>query len=189
MVNVFVCLLVLFCCQIVFAIETVKNVEINRCMGTWFEIASIPNRWQADCYKNTKSHYAPNQDGTFNLRKSCITKSGQLKEISGTGEVTNPITHAEFKVSFIPLLSFVGWFTGQYKMLLVDPQYRYAVMGEDRLEYGWILARRSNIPNRELAEIEKQIRLMGYDSCKFLITAQESGPRHERKPLCEVVKN
>lgn len=186
--KLFMTLMLIVAYKGAFALETVPRVDIKRCMGDWYEIASIPNLWQADCYKNTKSHYGANSDGTFDLKKSCLTKGGQKKEITGTGLITNKETNAEFRISFIPILHYLGWFTGQYKMLLVDPEYRFAVLGTDSLEYGWILARLPNIPPRELAQIETQIRQMGYDSCKFKITIQERGPHMQAKPLCEVVK-
>ena len=33
----------------VFASETVESVDINKYMGQWYEVASIPTRFQKDC--------------------------------------------------------------------------------------------------------------------------------------------
>ena len=189
MLKILITFMLICSYELVFGIETVKSVDLKRTMGTWYEIASIPNKWQADCYKNTKSVYTPNKNGSFDLTKSCIKKNGRGAEISGEGNVVNKETNAEYKVSFVPLLHLFGWFTGQYKMLLVDPDYRFAVVGEDNMEYGWIMARQHSIHYRDLAMLESQIRQMGYDSCKFLITIQERGPYQESKPLCEVAKH
>jgi apolipoprotein D and lipocalin family protein len=186
--KLLVILLVITSFKLAFAIETVKTVDLSRTMGTWYEIASIPNMWQADCNKNTKSSFSPKKDGTFEVKKSCITKTGQQKQNTGEGIVIQNKTSAEYKVNFVPLLHFLGWFTGLYKMILLDPEYRFAVIGEDKFEYGWILARRQNIPPRDLAEIETQVRALGYDTCKFMITIQERGPHHENVTLCQAVK-
>lgn len=188
LIKFFITLLLIYFYDLAFAIETVKNVDLKRTMGTWYEIASIPNKWQADCYKNTKSTYTPNKSGSFDLTKSCIRKNGRVETIKGEGHVTNKETNAEYKVSFVPILHLFGWFTGQYKMLIVDPDYKFALVGEDNMEYGWIMARQPVIHYRDLALIESQMRRMGYDSCKFMITIQESGPHQESKPLCDAVK-
>ncbi len=172
-----------------FAIETVPSVDLSRYLGKWYEIASIPAWFQKKCVKNTTAEYKLLDFGKIDVINSCTKKDGTVSVANGIARVVNKNTNAELKVSFVPLVNHFGWFAGQYKVLVLDPDYQYVVVGEDKLSFGWILSRAPSLSIDILAQLEKEIRRLGYDSCKFLISKQENGSFLESGvPLCQVVK-
>ncbi|HMT29992.1 MAG TPA: lipocalin family protein, partial [Bacteroidia bacterium] len=58
-------------------LETVQSVELERYMGTWFEIASIPASFQKGC-SCSKADYQLSEDKTYvKVINSCIKKGKQ----------------------------------------------------------------------------------------------------------------
>lgn len=170
------------------AVETVPHVDLNRYMGKWFEVTSIPARFQKDCIKNVTAEYKLLENGKVDVINSCDRKSGKKQVAHGLAQVRNPQTNAELRVSFVPFFNHFGWFAGQYKILKLGAEYEYVLVGEDKREFGWILSRTPEISLDTLAEIEKEIRRQGYDSCRFLTSLQDGGSFRERLPLCRVIK-
>jgi apolipoprotein D and lipocalin family protein len=170
------------------AVETVSHVDLNRYLGQWFEVSSIPAWFQKDCVKNTTAVYKPLDFGKIDVINSCVKKEGSLEIANGIAFVVNRETQAELKVSFVPLFNHFGWFAGQYKILILDPDYQYSVVGEDKLDYGWILSREPRLPKQTLIEIENNLRRLGYDTCRFKMTSQDGGDDHNRQSLCQIVK-
>lgn len=170
------------------AVETVESVDLSRYLGKWYEISSIPNSFQRKCIKNTTAEYKALDYGKIDVKNSCVKENGSPEIANGIAQVVSPDTNAELKVSFVPFFNHFGWFAGQYKILVLDSDYQYVVVGEDKLKYGWILARTTNLDTNVLAQLEKEIRRLGYDSCEFLMTTQDGGDYSNKTPLCQAVK-
>lgn len=170
------------------AVPTVSYVDLTRYVGKWYEIASIPASFQKKCVKNTTAEYRTLDYGRIDVINTCAKADGTLNVANGIAHVENTTTQAELKVSFVPILSFFGWFSGQYKVIALGDHYEYSVVGEDTLEYGWILSRTPSLPLQTLIDLEKKITAVGYDSCKFLMSVQDGGLFTARTPLCKVVR-
>ncbi len=121
-------------------VEPVEHVDLERYVGLWHEIARIPNRFQSDCARGTTAEYALRADGRLTVVNRCYRDDGSLMEAEGVAKVEDPATHARLKVSFV---SFLGWrpFWGDYWVIGLDEDYRWAVVGTPDRKYGWILAR------------------------------------------------
>lgn len=104
------------------ALRTVSSVDLSRYSGTWYEIARYPNRFQRDCQSDTTAEYT-------------IRKDGKVKTARGTAKVADKATNAKLKVTFF-------WpFYGDYWIIGLSPDYRYAIVGEPNRKYLWILSR------------------------------------------------
>jgi lipocalin len=57
-------------------VTTIAALDVPRYMGTWYEIAKFPNRFQAKCVANTRAHYVAQADGSVQVRNSCTTADG-----------------------------------------------------------------------------------------------------------------
>jgi apolipoprotein D and lipocalin family protein len=171
-----------------FAIETVPHVDLGQYLGRWYEIASIPAKFQKKCVKNTTAEYRKLDFGKIDVINSCSKADGSQEVANGIASVVNRSTQAELKVSFVPFFNHFGWFAGQYKVLALGENYEYSLVGEDSMKYGWILARQPALSAPTLISLEQKIRFVGYDSCKFLVSIQDQGIFTQREPLCEVIK-
>jgi len=89
-------------------LEVVQQVDLGRYAGTWYEIASFPQRFQRGC-ENTKAVYALRQDGTVEVMNSCF-RNNRVDAIKGKAWVVDTATNAKLKVSFF-------WpFRGEYPL-------------------------------------------------------------------------
>lgn len=170
-----------------YAVPTVDYVDLNQYIGKWYEISSIPAWFQRKCVKNTAAEYRILDFGRIDVVNSCEKADGTRYVANGIAHVENKTTQAELSVSFVPLVSFFGWFAGQYKVLALGANYEYSVVGEDSLKYGWILSRTPSLPRQTLIDLEKKITSLGYDSCLFMTSVQDAGSTASPAQLCKVV--
>jgi apolipoprotein D and lipocalin family protein len=147
-------------------LATVDHVDLNRYVGTWYEIARYPNRFQRDCRSNTTAEYTLRKDGKIQVVNSCDQADGKRKSARGTAKIVDKRTNARLKVSFF-------WpFYGDYWVIGLDPEYRYAVVGEPSRKYLWILSRTPEMDARVDEEALDDVRRAGYDPARLIKTPQ-----------------
>ena len=64
-------------------LRTVERLDVPRYMGTWYEIAKFPNRFQAGCASDTRAEYTAQSDGTVRVVNRCRTENGDTTEAVG----------------------------------------------------------------------------------------------------------
>jgi apolipoprotein D and lipocalin family protein len=79
-------------------LQTVPPVELDRYLGTWFEIASFPQKFQAGCTATT-ARYSLRADGEIDVGNRCL-KNGLEEEARGRARVVDRATNAKLEVSF-----------------------------------------------------------------------------------------
>lgn len=115
-------------------VVTVPSVDIARYGGKWFEIASFPMFFQRNCLGNTTAEYGSNADGTLSVLNRCRTQGG-FDEARGKATIVDGSNNARLKVSFF-------WpFSGDYWVIGLDPDYRWALVGNPNRKYLWLLSR------------------------------------------------
>ncbi len=109
-------------------IQTVPHVELDRYVGTWYDISSNPILFQPSCACE-RQVLTPTADGKVSVFNSCNdpTAKDPLSEIRGTAEAVDP-TDSKLAVDF-----GFPW-KGDYWIIALDPEYRYAVV-TDRFGY------------------------------------------------------
>jgi lipocalin len=82
-------------------LPVVSWVDLERYAGTWYEIASYPNRFQKDCVA-TKATYSLLPDRKVRVLNECRRGSIDAEWDSADGKawVVDPVTNAKLKVSF-----------------------------------------------------------------------------------------
>ena len=152
-------------------LEAVPYVDVNRYMGTWYEIAAIPQSFQARCEGAVTAQYRLMEDGSVNVYNACQTRRGTIYASEGRGFVVNPGYNSKLDVSFV---SAGGrWlFRGAYWIIELGKNYEYAVIGDPTRSYGWILSRTCTLPQETLNGIFSRLTANGYDVNKFVKTDQ-----------------
>ncbi len=150
---------------------TVDSVNLNKYVGLWYEIAKIPNSFQSKCDHNTTAEYKLRDDGKIDVINRCIEKDGSVNEAKGTAKVVDSKTNAKLEVSFVRILG-INLFWGDYWIIGLDKNYRYAVVGTPTRKYGWILSRTPELPKGDIENIYKLLLQQGYDPKDFEFTAQ-----------------
>jgi apolipoprotein D and lipocalin family protein len=153
------------------AVAPVSSVDLARYAGIWHEIAKIPNRFQKQCARDTLAQYTLRADGRIAVVNQCIKRNGQVDQARGIAKVVDTETRAKLKVS---LVSLVGWrpFWGDYWILGLDPNYRWAVVGAPNRQYGWILARSKALDPATLDAIAAILERNGYQRSRFQMDVQ-----------------
>jgi apolipoprotein D and lipocalin family protein len=142
--------------------ETVPALDLERYMGRWYELALIPNRFQAHCDHNTMAEYRRLEDGQVRVLNSCVTAAGETDTAEGVARVVDTTSNARLEVSFVSLL---GWqlFFGDYWVLGLGPEYEYAVIGTPDRRYGWVLSRAQTLGDAQWRRVEEILVSNGYN--------------------------
>jgi apolipoprotein D and lipocalin family protein len=146
-------------------LPTVPSVDLARYVGAWYEIASLPNRFQAQCVADTQARYR--QDGAdIEVRNRCRTADGKVEDITGVAKVVPDSGNAKLRVSFFRP------FYGDYWVLALDPDYRWVLVGEPRRQFGWVLSRTPTLPAADLDAALTRAAALGFDRAAFRATPQ-----------------
>ena len=147
-------------------LQTVQKVEINRYLGTWYEIARYEHFFEKDC-KNVSANYSMLDEDTIKVINRCTNiLTNEKKEAIGRAYAIDD-TNSKLKVSFFRP------FYGDYWVLILDENYNYVVVGTPSREYLWILSRKPNLDEKIKNEILQKLPNLGFDTSKLIWTIQE----------------
>ncbi len=148
------------------ALQTVASLDFERYMGRWYEVAKIPNRFQSHCAHGAMADYQLLESGRLAVTNSCITAEGERDSAEGVSRIVEPQSRAKLQVSFVSLF---GWplFWGDYWVLALGPDYEYAVIGTPGRQYGWVLARDTQLSEAQWQAIHRTLQLQGYNPQQF----------------------
>ena len=147
--------------------DTVDYVDLERFMGDWYVIASIPTFVEKGAHNAVES-YELNDDGTiattFRFRKGGF--DGKLKEYHPKGFVRDDESNALWGMQFI-------WpFKGDYRIVYLDDDYTKTVIGRQKRDYVWIMARQPEIEPSVYESIVDFVGSIGYDTSKIVRVPQ-----------------
>jgi len=144
-------------------LETVPYVDLDRFMGDWYVIATIPTFIEKGAH-NAVETYELNDDGTiattFVFREDSF--DGERKVYTPKGFVRNTETNAEWGMQFI-------WpVKADYRVVYLADDYSQTVIARNKRDYVWLMARTPEIPESDYAAIRTMIGDMGYDLDKLV---------------------
>ncbi len=150
-------------------LAVVEEVEVDRYLGKWYEIASYPNSFQRNC-TGTTADYSLNDNGTIAVLNTCYTGSldGPAQVAEGVARVVNGSNNAKLKVRF-----FV--FDGDYWIIELGDEnnYGYAVVSEPQRNFLWILSRTPTMDDMLFDEILGRLEERGFDLERLRTTEQD----------------
>jgi apolipoprotein D and lipocalin family protein len=153
-------------------VQVVKDVDLSRYAGKWYEIALIPTYFERKCAGGTTATYTLRLDGDIDVLNQCYDKDREMIKARGVAWVLDGVTTAKLKVSFISFLRF-NFLAGDYWIIDLGPDYEYAVVGHPKRTYGWILSRTPELPEDVFSAIAVRLEAQGYDFSRFRMTAQK----------------
>lgn len=149
-------------------LETVKDLDLEKYSGTWFEIASFPQRFQKGCHCTTAT-YTMTDKKYIIVENRCRKDSVDGKEsyIKGKAFLSGP-EKSKLKVQFF-------WpFKGKYWIIDLAEDYSYAVVGHPNRDYLWILSRTPIMDDTTYKEIVSRIKTKQFDVDRLQKTVQEN---------------
>jgi apolipoprotein D and lipocalin family protein len=149
-------------------LETVGHVDLQRFMGDWYVIANIPTFVEQGAHNAVES-YRLDDDGTiattFTFRKDAF--DGPEKAYHPRGFVRDTESNAEWGMQFI-------WpFKGDYRIIYLTDDYSVTVIGRNKRDYVWLMAREPHLPPDRYEEALRVIADAGYDVTKLQRVPQQ----------------
>jgi apolipoprotein D and lipocalin family protein len=117
-------------------------VDLSHYVGTWYEIARLPARFQSDCVAS-RAEYTLLSSGKIGVTNTCRMRDGRERTVRGEAEVLDRTTNARLLVRFDTWLAFFmpAPSAGNYWILDVAADYQSAMVASPDRSHLWLLAR------------------------------------------------
>ncbi len=145
----------------------VKQLDIQKYLGTWFEIARYNHRFERGM-AGVSATYSMRNDGKIKVVNSGYKGGldGRFSKAIGKAKIPNPDEPAKLKVSFF------WFFYGDYYVMELDENYQWAVIGSSSDQYLWILSRSRQMDNELYKQLLEKLKARGYDTSKLIEVEQ-----------------
>lgn len=155
-------------------LRVIPTVDLKSYVGQWYEIARFPNRFQKKCAGDVTAKYSLEPNGILSVVNRCREANGKLREAKGTARPADKNKpNSILKVRFAPsFLSFLPAVWGDYQILALAPDYRYALVGAPNRQYLWILSRSTNLDQASYEKLVEEAKSQGFDVNQLQKTPQ-----------------
>lgn len=142
--------------------STVKELELEKYLGAWYEIARFNHVFERGL-THAKAYYTPKENGTISVTNGGI-KNGKHKIAEGKAKLTDTVGRLR--------VSFFGPFYSDYRVMMLSEDYSYALVGSKSPKYLWLLSRTPKLPDDVLKQILSEATVRGYDTSKLIWVEQ-----------------
>ena len=160
-------LLLISSCASPEALETVDSLSTERYLGTWYEIARLPNRFEGDLTCVTANYQLAENGNIIVTNRGYDEQKERWKEDVGRARKPKNAPNSQLKVSFF-------WpFEGDYYVIALGDSYEYAVVGDPSRKYFWILCRDPKMGDRLYQDLLKLGKTKGFATENVFKTPQK----------------
>lgn len=160
-------LLITGCTGIPSGLSPVNNFDAARYLGTWYEIARLDHHFERGLTQVSATYTARADGGIDVLNRGYDPTKGAWREAQGRAYFLQAPNIASLKVSFFwPLY-------GGYHVIVLDPNYRYALVVGPSRDYLWILARDKHLPPSVQTELVRAASNAGFDVNALIFVKQD----------------
>jgi apolipoprotein D and lipocalin family protein len=161
-------LFMLNCAGMPDGVRPVENFELDRYLGTWYEIARLDHSFERGLSRVTAEYGMRDDGGVRVLNRGYSAKNGKWKEAVGKAYFVEAPDRGHLKVSFF------GPFYGSYIVFELDREnYRYALISGPKKSYLWILAREPKIDETVKKKLLARAAAAGFETEKLIFVEQE----------------
>ena len=148
--------------------STIKELDLEKYMGKWYEIARFPHRFEKDLVGVTAT-YSLRDNGKINVINQgyLFEPGGKLKTAKGKAKIPDRNEIGKLKVSF-----FLFFYADYYILELDTENYQWAMIGSSSDRYLWILNRTPQIDPEIYRMLVERAKKRGYDTGKLLVIPQ-----------------
>jgi len=156
------------CTGIPDGVTAINGFEINRYLGTWYEIARLDHRFERGL-NNISATYTLRDDGGVNvLNKGWNQADGEWEQAEGKAYFLEQPDKGRLKVSFF------GPFYGGYNIIELDKKdYAYSMVTGPDKSYLWILSRTRQLPKATLQALIEKAKQLGFATDKVIFVNQD----------------
>lgn len=149
-------------------LKAVNNFDLNRYLGTWYEIARLDHRFERGL-NNISADYTMNTNNSIKvINKGWNVTDQKWEQAEGKAYFVEQPDIGRLKVSFF------GPFYGSYNIIDLDKKnYSYAMVTGPDKSYFWILSRTKQLPKAKLDALINRAKVMGFPVDKFIFVNQD----------------
>src|SRR6056297_3238655 len=151
-------------------VEPVGGFELERYLGTWYEIARLDHSFERGLSHVTADYSLREDGGVRVLNRGYRTESGEWDEAEGKAYFIGDPSVGRLKVSFF------GPFYGAYNIFELGENYEYSMVAGPNRSYLWILAREPELPRAMLDELLSKAEAAGYDTSELIFVEHDRAP-------------
>ena len=137
-------------------------IELNRYLGKWYEIARFDHSFERDM-QNVTAEYKLLPSGNIQVINSGY-RDGVYRVAEGKAKTTS--TPGLLRVAF-----FMNFYS-DYRVLMIDKDYQYVLVGSKSPKYLWILSRTPKLDDATLQKIIDVAKQKGYDTDNLIYVKQ-----------------
>ena len=148
-------------------ITPVRNFELDRYLGTWYEIARLDHRFERGLEK-VSATYSLRDDGKVKVvNRGWNVEKGEWKEAVGKARFADDKTVGHLEVSFF------GPFYGPYVIFELEQQnYDYAFISSGD-GYLWFLSRTPTVSDALKQAFITKAKTLGFNTDELIFVQQE----------------
>ncbi|SHO56355.1 lipocalin family protein [Vibrio quintilis] len=149
------------------SVEPVRGFELNRYLGTWYEIARLDHSFERGLEKVTATYQLRDDGGVSVLNKGFSPEKNTWKEAEGRAYFVESADRGYLKVSFF------GPFFGSYIVFGLDhEQYQYAFVSGPDTSYLWLLSRSPEVSPEVRQTFVDMSQQLGFDTNQLIWVQQ-----------------
>lgn len=162
-------LLLTACVRLPGGVEPVSGFEVQRYLGTWYEIARMDHSFERGL-NNVTANYALRDDGGV-----AVTNRGYSVEDAEWKEALGKAYFVEDENTGYLKVSFFGPFYGAYAVFELDEEnYQYAFVSGPTTDYLWLLARKPEVDPLLVESFKSRASALGFDMTELIIVSHDN---------------
>ena len=150
-------------------LAALASLDVLAYMGTWYQVAWFPNRFQQQCVSDTVATYSQLEGGRVEVTNRCRRSDGSLDEVTGIARPSAAqlrdarLEPARLELSFLP--AALRWLPiwGSYWVIQLAGDGRYAVVSEPKREFLWVLSRTPALMTADESAIRSRLVQQGFE--------------------------
>lgn len=138
-------------------VSPVTGFELERYLGTWYEIARLDHRFERGLTHVTAVYSLRDEGGLRVVNRGYDPDGQEWKEARGKAYFLDDETVGTLEVSFF------GPFYGGYNIIALDfENYAWSMVAGPNRSYLWILARSPELPDATLERLIAEARALDF---------------------------
>ena len=150
-------------------VEPVQEFDLERYLGTWYEIARLDHSFERGL-DNVTAEYSLRPDGGVRvLNRGYSAAADEWEEAEGKAYFVETPDIGYLKVSFF------GPFYGSYVVFELDREdYGYAFVSGPNTSYLWLLARQPGVSDEVMQSFRDRATEVGFDLQELIIVGHDA---------------
>jgi len=156
------------CTGIPNGIKPVKNFDLKKYAGKWYEIARLDHSFERGLQSITAEYMIKPNGEVSVINRGYSTKHDEWQDANGVASFVESDDLGYLKVSFFRP------FYGSYIVFELDEDYQYAFVSGPNKSYLWLLSREPNPPKELIYKFKKISTELGFDVDELIFPTHDS---------------